>query len=151
MEQTCGLSECALWYVLKFIMIISHELNNFIYLCCCCSTSLLLDPLEAKCGHFFCWGCITELLISSTDEQAHLCGVCQSMACKNDMKELSPKTSKLTSTLQHFKQVFCQAEGWRIGIIIFYQTLKLFKFVHIMYWNPMDYLLATCFMFKFRI
>ena len=140
MEQTCGLSECALWYVLKFIMIISHELNNFIYLCCPCCTSLLLDPLEAKCGHFFCWGCITELLISSTDEKAHLCGVCQSIACKNYMKELSLKTSKLTSTLQHFKQVFCQAEGWRIGIIIFYQTLKLFKFVHIMYLNPMDYI-----------
>ena len=132
MEQTCGLSECALWYVLKFIMIISHELNNFTYLCCCCSTSLLLDPLEAKCGHFFCRGCITELLTSSTDEQAHLCGVCQSTVCKNYMKELSPKTSKLTSTLQHFIQVFCQAEGWRIGIIMFYQTLKLFKFVHIM-------------------
>jgi predicted transcriptional regulator len=93
---------------------------------------LLLDPLEAKFGHFFCRGCITELLISSTDEQAHLCGVCQSMVCKNDMKELSPKASKLTSTLQHL--VFCQAEGWRIGIINFYQTLKLFnKFVHIMY------------------
>ena len=54
MEQTCGLSECALQYVLKFIMIISHELDNFIYLCCPCCTSLLLDPLEAKCGHFFC-------------------------------------------------------------------------------------------------
>ena len=24
MEQTCGLSVCALWYVLKFIMIIFH-------------------------------------------------------------------------------------------------------------------------------
>ena len=72
------------------------------------------------------------LLTSSTDEQAPLCGVCQSTVCKNYMKELSPKTSKLTSTLQHFIQVFCQAEGWRIGIIMFYEIWKLFKFVHVM-------------------
>nr|CAH0107526.1 unnamed protein product [Daphnia galeata] len=86
--------------------------------CCCCSTSLLLDPLEAKCGHFFCRGCITELLTSSTDERAPLCGVCQSTVCKNYMKDLSPKTSKLTSTLQHFIQVFCEAEGWRIDTVL---------------------------------
>jgi hypothetical protein len=77
-----------------------------------------------------------------------ICVVFVNPLSKNDMKELSLKTSKLTSTLQHFKQVFCQAEGWRIGIIIFYQTLKLFKFVHIIYWNPMDYLLAIVLCFS---
>ena len=53
MEQTCGLSECALWYVLKFIMIISHELNNFIYLCCPCCTSLLLHQQQCDQKRLF--------------------------------------------------------------------------------------------------
>nr|CAH0110302.1 unnamed protein product [Daphnia galeata] len=32
--------------------------------------------------------------------------------------KMTSKTSKLTSTLQHFKQVFCQAEGWRIDTFL---------------------------------
>ena len=120
--QTRNLSECAKWYESN------HDSFPFSFkfnmISCYFSTSLLLDPVEAKCGHYFCRGCITELLNNSTGEQSHLCGICQTIVCKDDLKELNPKMSKITSSLQHFLQNFCKERGWKIGINRIIYTLR---------------------------